>query len=118
MKRACLYAILAGAVTLQACGSARRGEPIAGPLEISSQKAANGQLVFMRNCNQCHPWGEAGVGPALNNKPLPAFLIKIQVRKGIGAMPSFPKEHISDSDLEDLILYIKTLRHHGKGGRQ
>lgn len=66
----------------------------------------------MRNCDQCHPRGEAGLAPALNNKPLPAFLIKFQVRHGLGAMPSFSKDDISDQDLEDIILYLQALRQH------
>jgi mono/diheme cytochrome c family protein len=64
----------------------------------------------MRDCHQCHPGGEAGVGPALNNKPLPAFAIRWQVRRGFGAMPAFPKEKLSDSELDVLIDYIKILR--------
>jgi mono/diheme cytochrome c family protein len=66
----------------------------------------------MRNCDQCHPRGEAGLAPALNNKPLPAFLIKFQVRQGLGAMPSFSKDDLSDQQLDDIIRYLQALRHH------
>ena len=97
------------------CGSARRGEPIAGPLDIGSPQVARGQEVFMAHCHQCHPGGEAGVGPALNNKPAPAFLMKYQVRHGLGAMPRFSTEHIDDAELDALIAYLLTLRHHRWG---
>jgi len=70
------------------CGSARRGEPLIGPVGLSDQ-ARLGRVVFYANCDQCHPGGEAGLGPSLNNKPLPGFAIKTQVRHGLGAMPSF-----------------------------
>lgn len=69
--------------------------------------------MFMTHCNPCHPGGEAGLGPAINNKPLPGFLIKFQVRRGLGAMPSFSEHHIKDQELNDLIAYIKALRRHG-----
>ncbi|MBZ0158093.1 MAG: cytochrome c [Alphaproteobacteria bacterium] len=100
------------AMVLAGCGSARRGEPLTGAFEPQNEVAARGQLVFMKYCNQCHPKGEAGLGPSLNNKPLPGFLMKFQVRNGLGAMPSFPPSHISDQELDDLIAYLKALRHH------
>ena len=62
---------LLAAVLLMGCGSSRRGEPFVGPLALES-----------------HPGGEAGVGPAFTNKPLPMFLVRAQVRYGLGAMPT------------------------------
>ena len=64
----------------------------------------------MAKCQQCHPGGEAGLGPALNDKPLPEFLKKFQVRHGLGTMPSFSEKEISDQQLEDLMEYLKALR--------
>ncbi len=66
----------------------------------------------MKTCDQCHPRGEAGLAPALNNKPLPAFAIKFQVRHGLGAMPSFSKDDINDQELEEIIRYLQALRQH------
>jgi mono/diheme cytochrome c family protein len=66
----------------------------------------------MRHCDQCHPRGEAGLAPAINNKPLPAFLMKLQVRQGLGAMPSFSKDDIRDAELENIVAYLQALRHH------
>jgi mono/diheme cytochrome c family protein len=94
---------------LAACGSARRGEPVAGPLALGPA-AARGEKVFLVHCDKCHPGGEAGLGFALNNKPLPGVLIRKQVRWGLGAMPSFPAERISEGQLDDLVAYIKALR--------
>jgi len=65
---------LLAAVLLTGCGSSRRGEPFVGPLALES-----------------HPGGEAGVGPAFTNKPLPMFLVRAQVRYGLGAMPTFTR---------------------------
>jgi mono/diheme cytochrome c family protein len=72
-----------------------------------------GALSFDRHCSACHPGGEAGLGPALNNKPLPGFLIRFQVRHGLGAMPKFPERLIPGPELDDLVHYVKALRRHG-----
>lgn len=93
------------------CHSARRGEPLRGPLRLADAKAQRGQIAFMRSCHRCHPGGDAGLGPAINNKPLPAFLVKFQIRRGLGVMPSFSKERISEAELDDLISYMKIIRH-------
>lgn len=96
----------------QACGSARRGEPIRGPLALQSEKIQKGEVVFMEYCNGCHPGGETGLGPAINNKPLPGFLIKFQVRNGLGVMPAFKQEVISSEELDQMVAYLKALRRH------
>src|SRR5262245_35934391 len=83
-----LIAILLG------CNSARRVDPIAPEPQLSAN-AFHGQQVFMRRCHQCHPQGEAGLGPAINNKPLPHFMIRTQVRNGIGAMPAFTDDEVT-----------------------
>jgi mono/diheme cytochrome c family protein len=93
--------------------SARRGEPLVGPLTISSPAVAQGRTVFMTHCHQCHPGGEAGLGPAINNKPLPEFAVRTQVRHGFGAMPAFYENEISETELDALISYLKALRRHG-----
>ena len=101
------------AVALAAsCGSARRSETIVGPMNLARSELEDGALVFMEFCYKCHPGGEAGLGPALNNKPLPRFLVRLQVRKGLGAMPSFSDRQISDESLDDLLTYVTALWKH------
>lgn len=107
------FPILAALLMLTGCGSARRGEPVAPPLSASSSTVARGETIFMHACHQCHPKGEAGLGPALNNKPLPAFMIRFQVRHGLGAMPAFSEKDLSDRDLDRVIAYLKALRKNG-----
>lgn len=90
-----------------ACGSPQRAAPLLsgampGPMES--------RLLFENNCHTCHPHGAAGLGPPLNNKPLPEFAIRAQVRKGLGAMPAFSQEMISDGDLEKIAKYVQALR--------
>jgi mono/diheme cytochrome c family protein len=75
------------------------------PTQLDAQQLA-GQRVFMRECNGCHPQGDGGLGPALNNKPVPAAAIKLQVRKGMGAMPAFTEADISAEELDALVAFM------------
>jgi mono/diheme cytochrome c family protein len=103
--------VLAGltALVVTGCVSARRTEPIAPPLQLSDATLQRGQLVFYQQCHFCHPHGGAGLGPAIVNKPLPGFLMKIQVRHGLGAMPSFKADKLSSEDLASLVAYLKAV---------
>lgn len=92
-----------------ACHSVRRGEPFVGLMQLNP-KQERGRIVFEQRCHQCHPNGEAGLGPALNNKPAPVFLMKTQVRLGLGAMPRFGEHTISKAELDDLMAYVIALR--------
>lgn len=116
IRNAAAAACIAAAVLLAAaplgCGTARRAEPLVGPIQLSEHEQL-GQKVFSQHCYQCHPNGAGGVGPAINNKPLPQALIRTQVRAGLGAMPGFDKEHISDDELKALSAYLATLRKSG-----
>jgi mono/diheme cytochrome c family protein len=109
MKRTIIASLLAAALCLAAC-VARKTEPLSPPINTSDPKVARGEKVFFNNCHQCHPHGEAGLGPAIVNKPLPEFLMKFQVRHGLGTMPSFGGEKIPPEDLDALMAYIKAVR--------
>lgn len=108
MRRLLLSLVLPLAVV--GCGTARRDVPVAGPMNIADPQVAQGERVFMRMCSPCHPRGEAGLGPAINNKPLPDFLIKFQVRHGLGAMPAFGKKTLSEPDLRAIVAYLDHMK--------
>jgi mono/diheme cytochrome c family protein len=110
MKRSICISIVCIAALSAACGTARRGEPLIGERQPPNAKLALGEQVFDRNCSQCHPGGESGLGPALNNKPLPRFAMKIQVRNGVGAMPRFSSSEITDDQLSAVTAYLVWLR--------
>jgi mono/diheme cytochrome c family protein len=110
MNRLSCIPIAFAVALLGACGSARRGEPLIGERQPPNAKLALGERVFDRNCSQCHPGGESGLGPALNNKPLPQFAMKIQVRNGVGAMPRFSSSEITDEQLSAVTAYLAWLR--------
>jgi mono/diheme cytochrome c family protein len=103
------------AVACLACGTARRRPPL-GPAPALSEQAATGQVAFMEKCNRCHPGGEAGLGPALNDKPFPDFLKRFQVRKGLGTMPHFSHEELSDPQLDAILEYLKALHQNPSSG--
>jgi mono/diheme cytochrome c family protein len=102
--------LLTCALALAACGPARVGEPFGPPVRFVSAEAEMGERVFMEHCHQCHPGGAAGLGPSINDKPLPEFLMRLQVRRGLGAMPEFDDQMISDAELDALVTYLQELR--------
>ncbi len=98
-------------LAVAACGTARRGETVREePLPLNEANIASGQKLYMTYCDRCHPGGHGGLGPAINNKPLPGFMIKLQVRRGFGVMPRFSKEVISEEQLDDVVAYLVALR--------
>jgi mono/diheme cytochrome c family protein len=103
--------MIVGITVLTACHSVRHGEPIAGPSTSTDPKIERGRIAFAQYCSQCHPRGEGGLGPALNNKALPGFLIKCQVRLGLGVMPDFVIQHLPPDKLDDIVAYLAALRH-------
>jgi mono/diheme cytochrome c family protein len=102
--------LLGGWFFIPSCGSALRDEPITPPLSVNDEKVSIGQQVFMEHCYQCHPGGAGGLAPAINDKPLPVWLMKTQVRVGLGAMPGFSEKKISGEQLDSLMVYLKALR--------
>ncbi len=96
-----------------ACGSARRGEPVIGPVSFN-EKQERGRALFDRHCHKCHTHGEGGLAPAINDKPLPKFMMRLQTRVGMGAMPSFSRQQISDEELDALLDYLVALRRAGR----
>jgi mono/diheme cytochrome c family protein len=109
-KWAALLLVVITVLSVAGCRTSRRGEPFRADPPPQTDNFALGQKVFYQHCHYCHPGGEGGLGPALFDKPLPGFLMKTQVRVGLGAMPHFDKEQINAEELAALIDYIKTMR--------
>jgi mono/diheme cytochrome c family protein len=101
---------LLGGVLLYGCAPAYRGAPILEPLEPVDPQVLLGRQVFDSNCHQCHPGGATGLAPGITNKPLPDWAIRFQVRHGLGEMPAFSDEEISDEELHALVAYLNALR--------
>jgi len=77
---------------------------------VMTHSEVEGMKLFMKNCNRCHPGGEKGKGPSLNDKPLPNFFIHLQIRVGVGDMPSFKKDELSKENIQDIIAFVKLMR--------
>lgn len=106
-------AALAILVAVSGCGNARVSEALGNPPPVDSAAELRGQRAFMVHCHQCHVGGAGALGPALNDKPLPAFAIRTQVRAGLGAMPAFSEQELSRQALDDIIAYLFALRRAG-----
>lgn len=87
--------------------------------KVTPEKIANGKQLFERlTCAGCHPNGENSLHPY---RPLkgPGFLdrykedrqIEHLIRTGVlkAGMPSFSKLRLSDSEMKDLVAYIRSL---------
>jgi mono/diheme cytochrome c family protein len=109
--RSAPFLVAAGSLAALIACSARRSEPIRGPLP-TNEAIERGHVAFDRHCDKCHQRGEGGLGPSLNDKHAPAFAIRFQVRKGLGAMPAFPECKLSDEELSDIVCYLFALRYH------
>ena len=116
MKRICkvnliflLASCLTAALFVNSC-SVRRSVPIEGPLALKDSSVVKGQILFMANCQKCHPVGEPGLGLSLNSNPAPGFLKRFQVRHGLGVMPSFSKKEVTGEELDDIISYMTARR--------
>lgn len=102
--------IIVCAGVVAACGSSRRSEPIIGPPPLKTADEQKGEVLYMKFCDQCHPGGAGGLGPGLNNKPVPAAAIRLQIRQGLGTMPAFGENEIKDADVDAIIAYMLATR--------
>jgi mono/diheme cytochrome c family protein len=105
-----LFIILMAAIV--SCAM-RVSEPITQKQFVAANETiANGEKIFMANCQKCHPAGEGGLGPSILPNPAPQFIKRFQMRHGLGAMPGFRPNEISRKDLHDISKYLKAWKHY------
>lgn len=92
------------------CSSSKKEAYTVKPLDISSQEVAEGKVLFHKFCNSCHPDGTAGLGAPIVTTSIPGFAIQYQIRHGLGEMPAFSEEEISDEEVDKIVEYIQALR--------
>lgn len=97
------------AATLLGCATGRHRAPFAEP-PADDPRLVLGERVFDAHCHTCHPGGEAGIGLSLTRTAYPGWVIRFQVRTGVGEMPRFPEDVIPDDELDAVVAYIKWLR--------
>lgn len=80
----------------------------------SSQRTTNlnGEQLFVRSCNTCHPHGKEGMGPSLiaMDKDFPSDdALRKFLRKGKGMMPSQPVDDINETEMDSLVAYLRKM---------
>lgn len=90
--------------------------PSAEPENMPTAQLEEGRILFNQYCQQCHPGGMGGLGPAIIDKPLPKFLMRFQIRHGLGVMPDFDEDVISDSQVKNIARYLVYLRKEARTG--
>ena len=100
-------------LTIYSVGAAVSPDTISSPAVLEPD-AARGQAIFRTYCSGCHA-AEAKFGTALGSVEFKADYpddeaIKAVVRNGRAPMPSFPDHTLDDTDLADLVVYIRTLK--------
>jgi mono/diheme cytochrome c family protein len=100
----CLSALLVPLI-LAACDSGATANP-GTPVPRSAD------VVFQRYCNVCHPGGGFGAGPSLilALPDLSDSQVRDIVRHGKKRMPGFSTTEFSDAELDELIVYIRTMK--------
>jgi mono/diheme cytochrome c family protein len=109
VKRALAVAV-ATCVALASCATPRQSEPRTGAFRPVNEQVARGQAIFFRYCAKCHDAGHSALGPGIS--PVPDFLIRFQVRHGLGVMPAFDEKVLPPDQLDDLVRYLDAIRAH------
>jgi len=113
-----LIPLCAAVLGLSACSIAEEVKHIeeVQKAQMRQEKARTenltGEQVFIRSCNSCHPGGQAGIGPNLAeiNTSMPDDdKLKALIRAGRGNMPPQTKSIINDQELNDLVVYLRSL---------
>ena len=92
----------------------RRSEPFRGPLDQRTAAIQHGEQLFNRHCFKCHPSGEYGLGLGVNTVPVPRFVLAFQIRHGLGVMPGFNRKELSKTEVRDITIYMKALKHNDR----
>jgi mono/diheme cytochrome c family protein len=97
-------------VLVAACGAEQQVVVPEAPEVIpATRDETHGKHLFQKFCYQCHPGGSQGVGPALDDKTLAEAAIRTQIRAGVGAMPAFPEDWLTDDQVAQIAEYVTTL---------
>lgn len=102
-----------GLALVAACTPLQHNNASSSQSRMSDTSVKAGERLYNMHCYQCHAMGTGGLGPSLNDKPLPRFLIRMQIRYGFGVMPEFGENELSDRQVEDIIDYVVALRQQG-----
>ena len=104
-----------------ACGGGGASEPSGGESSgggeasaeyegpIASTDVEGGKTVFATYCDDCHPDGDADVGPSLIAEPHTPARLRQQIREGSGKMKPFSEKRVSKEDMEAVLAYLDSI---------
>jgi cytochrome c6 len=77
---------------------------------VMPASAQDGAAVFGQHCEVCHGKEAKGANaPALVPYDRDLDELVLIVRQGVGMMPAFPRDRLSDADVAQIHGYLKTL---------
>jgi hypothetical protein len=76
---------------------------------IGSTDADHGKAVFDSSCGDCHPGGEADVGPSLIAEAHTPARVRPQIREGSGKMRPVSEKRLSNEDMEAVLAYLASI---------
>ena len=79
------------------------------PIAIDVTPEVRGHAAFDRVCGNCHPHAQADIGPRLVGAGLRESALRLRVRHGGLTMSAIPEECITDSDLTDIVAFLRTI---------
>ena len=71
--------------------------------------AAAGKTSFDTTCGDCHPGGDADLGPKLKGHMEPSANMIKQIREGSGRMKPIGEDKLPESEMKGLLVYLSTL---------
>ena len=116
--------MLAAALALTACGKGKGGETSeeadstsgGEPAVVVADQAewdsllASGQTSFDNSCGNCHPGGDADVGPALKGEKTGSAKMVKQIRKGSGRMAPIGNDKLPEEEMKGLLVYLASIQ--------
>jgi mono/diheme cytochrome c family protein len=112
-----VYFLAVTSLILSGCAMSEEIKRIDENKHSLSERAAslstdlNGEQLYFRSCNTCHPTGRQGpMGPALDhvNEHFPTdAALRDFIRKGKGVMPAQTKDVMDDKEMDSLIAYVR-----------
>lgn len=116
-------AAAASALTLTAACGPEKTAPASGAAESAGGEpaivvtdkaeweslAAAGKTSFDTVCGDCHPGGDADLGPKLKGHAEPSADMIRQIRQGSGRMKPIGEDKLPESEMKGLLVYLATL---------
>ena len=107
--RSFVFPLIAGLVATGCLGLAAYAQ--SKPVAKDNASVAHGRQIWISyGCYQCHGYqGQGGTGPKLAPNPLPYEAFALQLRRPRARMPIYTAKTVSESDLNDLYAYARSI---------